>query len=125
MCVGPANKFGPRCLLTETVCQTNSSICRNGGRCIAITDFMVSNQGFECICPTGFTGDRCEIAANELILSFGKNVATTSQVFIHFIEVVNRLEPIEFTVRTTTFKTILPEQDSVIIDWSVPFHFVR
>ena len=124
ICVCLVNQFGPRCLLTETMCQTNNLTCQNGGRCIPITDFMVSDQNFVCICPIEFTGDRCEIAANELILSFGEGIIPSQEMFIHFIEVMSGYELIEFTTRATILKTILVKKDSVIIYWSQPFHLI-
>ena len=50
---------------------------------------MISNQKFICICRKGFSGDRCEITDNKLILSFEKDIVLSQSIFIHFIEVIN------------------------------------
>ena len=52
--------------------NNNNSTCQNGGQCIPNDDYIISNQKFTCICPKGFSGDRCEIVDNKLILSFEK-----------------------------------------------------
>ena len=92
ICVCPMNKFGSRCLLTNTICQINdNSTCQNGGQCISNDDYLVSKQKFICICRKGFSGDRCEIADNKLILSFDKNIILSQSIFIHFIEVIDTI----------------------------------
>ncbi len=121
ICVCPMNKFGPRCLLTDAVCQDGSySICQNGGQCISNDNSIISNQKFTCICPKGFTGDRCEIADSQLILSFDKRIVASESILIHFIKVSSNDRP----VRSTTFQTIPSGQDSSVIYWSEPFHLV-
>jgi hypothetical protein len=119
ICVCPENKFGSRCLLTNTICQ-NNSICQNGGRCISNDEYLVSTQNVTCLCRKGFRGDQCEIADNKLILSFDKNIVLTQSIFIHFIHVTTYSEP----VRLTTFRTISFRQDALTIYWSQPFHLV-
>ena len=65
--VCPVNKFGPRCLLIDAVCQTGeNSSCLNGGQCIPNDDYMTNNPRFVCICPEGFAEDRCETIDNKL-----------------------------------------------------------
>jgi hypothetical protein len=127
ICVCPINKYGPRCLLTDTICDeiNTNSTCQNGGQCISNVDYMTSDENFVCICSKGFTGDRCEIADNQLILSFGKDLVLSQQMFIHFIEVDHYL-PVSMhsIVRATTFRTIPFRQDKVVIYWSRPFHLV-
>ncbi len=66
-------KFGPRCLLTNRICQ-NNSICQNGGQCVPSDEYLVSKQTFICLCRKGFVGDRYETAETKLILSFDKNI---------------------------------------------------
>ena len=77
----------------------NNSTCQNGGQCIPNDDYIISNQKFTCICPKGFSGDRCEIVDNKIILSFEKDIILSQSIFIHFIEVINNNAPI----RSTTF----------------------
>ena len=35
--------------------------CQNGGQCIPVDEHMISDKKFFCICPKGFSGERCEI----------------------------------------------------------------
>jgi hypothetical protein len=121
ICVCPLNKFGSRCLLTHTICQTDNKLtCQNGGQCIPNDHDMISYQNFTCICPTGFSGDQCEIADTKLIVSFDKDIILSQSIFIHFIEVFSNNRPL----RMTTFRTIPVRQNSVMIYWSLPFHLV-
>lgn len=39
-------------------CDENPKTCLNGGKCTSITK---DEGSFECECPTGFKGKRCEI----------------------------------------------------------------
>ncbi|CAF2931593.1 unnamed protein product [Rotaria sp. Silwood2] len=121
ICACPINKFGYRCLLTNTICQINNNLtCINGGQCIANDEYMVASKTFYCICPNGYRGDRCEIADNEIIFEFEKNIVLSQSIFIHFIEVINDATPI----RTTTLRTISFTQKSFTIFWSRPFHLI-
>jgi hypothetical protein len=121
ICVCPMNKFGSRCLLIDTVCQNdNTSKCENGGQCVPTDGQMIFNRMFTCICPKGFSGDRCEIADNQLVLSFDKEIVLSQSLFIHFIQVLNNNLPI----RGTTFQTIPIQKDAIIIRWSQPFHLI-
>uniref|UniRef100_A0A1B0CG55 Putative teneurin-1 n=1 Tax=Lutzomyia longipalpis TaxID=7200 RepID=A0A1B0CG55_LUTLO len=40
-------------------CDKNPSTCTNGGKCLSLTK---DDGSFRCECPSGFRGDRCEIA---------------------------------------------------------------
>ena len=42
----------------EDPCCSTSHICFNGSRCEALC--MKNNERFQCICPGGYAGDRCE-----------------------------------------------------------------
>ncbi|CAF3806328.1 unnamed protein product [Rotaria sp. Silwood1] len=121
VCVCPINKFGYRCLLPDTVCQMNNSLtCYNGGQCIPNDEYVISNHTFTCICPKGYIGDQCEIRENKIILSFGKKIALSQSIFIHFLQVINDLKPL----RMTTFQMISPVENSITIYWSQPFHLM-
>jgi len=124
ICLCPIDKFGPRCVLLDTICQTNentNSTCQNGGQCVPINDYVESKQKLICICQQGFRGERCEIIDDRITLSFDKNIITSQSLSIHFIEVINiETEPF----RSTTFRTLPVKQDSVVIYWSRPFHLV-
>ena len=119
LCLCPVNKIGPRCLINDVICQNNESVtCFNGGRCIPIDEYGTSGKNFLCICSRGFTGDQCEIAPTQLMLTFDKNITLSSFILIHFIETKLNAIP----VRTTTFKTISYGQTSATVFWSLPFH---
>ncbi|CAF1501565.1 unnamed protein product, partial [Adineta steineri] len=121
ICVCPLNKFGPRCLLDNPICQNNKNlICKNGGKCIPNDRYMISSKNFTCICPEGYIGDRCELDDNKIIISFEKSISLSESIFIHFIEVINNDEP----KRSTIFQTIPVHQDFITIFWSRPFHIV-
>ena len=114
ICICPMNKWGPRCLLSSTICQ--SSTCLNNGQCTLIDD----NLKFFCNCPKGFSGDRCEIKDAEIILSFDEDLTLSDTIFIHFIE-VRDTSPIR---NGSTFQAISLYQNETVIRWSRPFHIV-
>jgi hypothetical protein len=118
ICVCPANKFGPRCLLTIQI--NNKTKCENGGEYISNNNDLISNEEFQCICPKGYSGDRCEILDNKLSLAFSKDIVLSQEIFIHFIEIVEN----SAHIRLTTFQTILFQKDLINITWSQPFHIV-
>ncbi|UJR29703.1 hypothetical protein I4U23_017251 [Adineta vaga] len=121
ICICPLHRFGPRCLLFNTICQNKvNSTCQNGGQCIPPDDFLMSTQKPSCLCPRGFRGNQCEIAENEIILSFEKDIRIPQSIFVHFIEIYQENKP----RCTTTFKTILIQQDSIILYWSQPYHLI-
>jgi hypothetical protein len=119
LCVCPINKWGSRCLLHDQVCHSNQkAICHNGGQCIPIDQYVVSNKKFECICPKGFVGDTCEVPENKIILSFEKRVTLPESMFVHFIEVKDDAPP----ENGVTFKRTPINQNPLTIYWSHPFH---
>ncbi|CAF1399531.1 unnamed protein product [Adineta steineri] len=121
ICVCPLNKFGPRCLLTDTICQINNqNICKNGGECTAINRHIIFNKEFVCVCPTGYSGDRCNITDNELNLSFNKDIILPQEIFFHFIEASGNATH----KRSTTFRKIPIKEDLISITWPNQFHIV-
>ena len=111
------NKIGDRCLLNNTVCQSQ---CFNGGQCIVINEYETLNKQFICICPKGFYGEKCEFNQTKILVSFDKNIILPFSIRIHFIDVVVNQPPI----RRITFKTILFEQTSTIIYWTHQFNLI-
>ena len=121
VCICPINRFGPRCLLIDTVCQTSEdSACPNGGLCMSNDEYSNAISKFSCICPKNFYGKQCQPANNKILLSFGKDIVVPQSILIHLIEVRPRWDPIV----TTTFETIPINQDSLIIDWLQPFNII-
>ncbi|CAF1225711.1 unnamed protein product [Rotaria sp. Silwood1] len=121
VCVCPINKFGYRCLLTDSICETNKTLtCQNSGQCISADVQIRSKQKFICICQRGYGGDRCELINNKIILSFRDDIVLSSSIFIHFIEVIQN----DIPKRTTTLRTIPPIQKSITIFWSKPFNLI-
>ncbi|CAF0995427.1 unnamed protein product [Rotaria sp. Silwood1] len=119
LCVCPMNKWGSRCLLRSTICHSNQNItCYNGGQCMPTDEHVVSNKKFKCICQKGFTGDRCEIADNKIILSFHRDIILSDSFLVHFIQVIDNAPP----TNGSTFKMISINQKTMIIHWSYPFH---
>ena len=124
ICVCPMNRFGPRCLLTDRICQ--HSTCQNHGQCISNTNYKVSNENeFLCICHKGFSGQQCEIANNQLRITFDENLVLSENIFIHFIDFFGRpAESLEITTRATTFRTVPSQNETLVIYWSQIFHLV-
>ena len=122
LCVCPVEKMGSRCLFDNSACLATdrNATCRNGGRCVPIDEYGASSTKSICICPRGFSGDRCEISETKLIISFNPDVLVSSSMRIHYIE-VNRGAP---PTRSTSFKAMPFIHDSIILYHSFPFHVV-
>ncbi|CAF1534783.1 unnamed protein product [Adineta ricciae] len=118
ICICQAHKFGPRCFLTNRICEKK---CQNHGQCIPNDPHgIVLNTKYICICPEGFSGVHCEIKDYEVHLSFDKNLNFLQTIFIHFIETSLSFQP----NRTTIFKTIYSTNNSIIIYWSHIYHLI-
>ncbi|CAF3079854.1 unnamed protein product [Rotaria sp. Silwood2] len=121
ICVCPIDRFGSRCLLTNPVCQLDQNIaCKNGGQCIPQHAYVQYKKKYTCICPKGFTGEKCEIAETKIRISFHPDITLPQSMLIHFIRVMNDDPP----ERATIFKTIPVNQDAAIVYWPYPFHVV-
>ncbi|CAF4601790.1 unnamed protein product, partial [Rotaria sp. Silwood2] len=53
ICVCSMNKFGSKCYLKSSVCQTFNNSCENNELCISIDDRMSLNK-FTCLCTENF-----------------------------------------------------------------------
>jgi len=89
ICLCPPNRYGSRCLLDDLICQINgNSTCLNDGKCISDENHLMSNQKFQCLCKSGYSGNRCENKDVQLNLTFEHLITLTlKHVFIHFIHV--------------------------------------
>ncbi|CAF1508480.1 unnamed protein product [Adineta ricciae] len=114
ICVCPVNRYGPRCFLIDTICQTNGSVrCQNGGQCIPINkDINQGSGSFICRCRKGFYGTRCESTRRQLILSFGKDISVTQSISIHILSIRPFIGPL----RTTLFEMIPINQKTITIE---------
>ncbi|CAF2061856.1 unnamed protein product [Rotaria magnacalcarata] len=59
ICVCPLNKFGPRCYLQRSTCQSTNNPCHHNGFCIPIDD-RINSHRFICIRKEGYRGERCQ-----------------------------------------------------------------
>ena len=115
ICICPPDKWGPRCLLSNTACQfNNNSTCLNNGQ------YVLTEDKFFCICPKGFSGDRCELEDVKIILSFDENIILSDFMLVHLIEIQK-----EASVRNgSTFQSIPLYQREITVRWAQPFHIV-
>ena len=121
VCVCPVHRFGPRCLLRETVCQMDeNAICLNDGTCVSNDDYNPSVRKFTCVCRQGFVGDRCERIDYNFSLSFSEEIEFSQSISIHFIELFTKGPP----ARSTLLRNIPFRQPSMTVYRTRPFHLV-
>ncbi|CAF2348074.1 unnamed protein product [Rotaria sp. Silwood2] len=65
-----------------------------------------------------FTGDRCEITDNKILVSFHRDIILPDSLLAHFTQVIAGTPP----TNDSTFKRIPINQNTLIINWSYPFH---
>ncbi|CAF1516181.1 unnamed protein product, partial [Adineta steineri] len=119
ICICREYYFGSKCYLRNRICD--NSPCRNNGSCIPYDDFMLTKiQKYLCICPKGFSGDRCELINTQVDLIFDKNIHLSHSIFIHFIRIIPEKSP----ERSTTLQVISQATNSIRIYWSQPFHLM-
>jgi len=118
ICLCPVGTFGPRCFLTQHVCQ--SQPCHHGGQCIP-NDFGRKNKlEYTCICKEDYSGDNCERIDTRIEISFQSNIKIPSSVLAHFITINTKEHPI----RTTLFSKIGFNQNSAIIFTTIQFRLI-
>ncbi|CAF3313903.1 unnamed protein product [Rotaria sp. Silwood2] len=120
ICVCPLNRFGPRCYLLQSSCHPES--CANDGQCVPgdARHTPADLNKPTCICPQGYSGDRCEYQLNQtrIDVSFHNELTIPSSLLVHLITVQNEAEPI----RTSTMKKIAFHQSSFSFYTSITFN---
>ncbi|CAF1503439.1 unnamed protein product [Adineta ricciae] len=117
ICICPIDKWGPRCLISDTTCHLNNP-CQNNGTCIPYDQHISPGNTFECICSKDFYGKRCEYSSFKLILTFSNDIDIPEAMLIHFVEVKHRQEP----EKGITFKKIPITRNPVAIYWAGTVH---
>jgi hypothetical protein len=121
VCVCPIYKWGSQCLFRNTVDHSKqNTTCFHGGQYLPIEDQMILTNSFTCICQKGYSGDRCQIVDNKIIMSFHKDIVLLESMFVHLIKVNDNAPP----ENGSTFKVIPANGTSVTVSWSRPFHIV-
>ena len=119
ICLCPKDIFGRRCFIENNICA-EKNICLNGGKCLSSDEDVLVQQSWTCICPKGFTGNRCERKQRELIVTFDEKIELLPSMLIHFIQ-THRNRAHE---NGTTFKFIRWYGDPIRIYWSTVFDLV-
>jgi len=128
---------GKYCQISEHFCQCSSdSIClgkssNNRSICICSMNkfgsrcYLNNHRQSTYLCSNGFHGDRCEIPDQQLNISFENNlIQSETYVFIHFHEILMEGSSIVEISRSTTFRTISMNTQSILIQWTQKFHLV-
>ncbi|CAF4563729.1 unnamed protein product, partial [Rotaria sp. Silwood2] len=103
ICVCPLNKFGSRCYLKRSICQSMNNPCQHNGLCIVMDD-RINLHGFICVCKEGYQGERCQYKSNQIDIRIDETILTISSSFIlHYIIAFDRYTQHK---RMTTLKKI-------------------
>ncbi|CAF4338770.1 unnamed protein product, partial [Rotaria sp. Silwood2] len=121
ICVCPLNKFGSRCYLKRSICQSINNPCQHNGLCIAIDD-RINLHGFICVCKEGYQGERCQYKSNQIDIRIDETILTISSSFIlHYIIAFDRYTKHE---RMTTLKRIAFGYNTMTIYVRQPFNIL-
>ncbi|CAF3815544.1 unnamed protein product [Adineta steineri] len=118
VCLCPLNKFGSKCYLQHTYCQPKNNPCNNHGLCIAMDDRIKKND-YICLCTEDYMGSHCEHRSNEISITFKINPIPTL-VFGHVITAFSDKDH----ERTTLFKKIPFDRDSIVLSYTTPFNLL-
>ncbi|CAF4955680.1 unnamed protein product [Rotaria sp. Silwood1] len=121
ICVCSLNKFGSRCYLKRSICQSMNNPCQHNGLCIAI-DVRINLHGFICICKEGYQDERCQYKSNQIDIRIDETILTISSSFIlHYIIVFDKYKNFE---RMTTLKKIAFGYNTMTIYVQQPFNMI-
>ncbi|CAF4022619.1 unnamed protein product [Rotaria sordida] len=121
ICVCPLNKFGSRCYLKRSICQSVNNPCQHNGLCIAI-DVRINLHEFICICKEGYQGERCQYKSNQIDIRIDETIVAISSSFIlHYITVFDKYKNYE---RMTTLKKIAFGYNTMTINVQQPFNMI-
>jgi hypothetical protein len=115
------NKFGSRCYLTRSICQSRNNPCEHDGFCIAIDD-RINFDAFICECKQGYHGERCQYKSNQIDIYIDEKIkGKNSLFFIHFLRAFDQLIKHQ---RTTLLFKIAFGDNTITTYLSQPFHIV-
>ena len=119
MCICRIQEWGPRCLITDSICGKNSNTtCDNGGQCVPYKDYFLASKNYICICRKGFRGKRCEHSDQQILISFDDTILLSFTMLVHFVEIL----PNNWPKSGLTVQNIPLQTKSVSIRWARPFH---
>ena len=111
ICLYPLDRFGPRCSLLHTACRSNP--CQHHGQCLPNDE-----RHWTCLCPLGYSGQRCEHRQTRLEIDFDRRVAIPSALLVHFVTLEDDREP----SRVSLMKKVTWAQSSLTVFTSSRFH---
>ncbi|CAF1384121.1 unnamed protein product [Adineta ricciae] len=120
ICLCPLERFGPRCYLLRSSCQSDS--CLNGGTCVPGDQrhTFSHRNNLACICPEQYSGDRCEHQQTQIEIAFHDQLSIPQSLIIHFIVVRKGAEHIQ----TSIMKKIRFDQNSLSFYVSFTFNLI-
>ncbi|CAF4028670.1 unnamed protein product, partial [Adineta steineri] len=117
MCICPMNKFGSKCYLKHSFCQS----CENYGLCIPNDNRFHLTNNFTCLCQEEFYGIRCENTKNQIDIEFNEEIIKKiSLIFVHYITAFQNTKH----QHTTTLKKIIYGQNTIKLFITQPFHII-
>ncbi|CAF1381404.1 unnamed protein product [Adineta steineri] len=118
ICLCQLNKFGSKCYLQYTTCQSNNNSCQNNGKCIPYNNH-INHDGFICLCPESFTGSHCEYQSNRIDINFKIDSIPLSIIAHYIISHHDKRHE-----RKTMFKKIPLDQYSIELFYTTPFNLL-
>ncbi|CAF0817434.1 unnamed protein product [Adineta steineri] len=118
ICLCPLNKFGSKCYLQYTTCQSNNNSCQNNGKCIPYNNH-INYDDFICLCPESFTGSHCEYHSNKIDINFKIDSIPLSIIAHYIISYTDKRHE-----RKTMFKKIPLDQYSIELFYTTPFNLL-